>query len=121
MHSSLEKTAASVMMGGAVMRSSVLAFGFQAKRELAVHSAHRIPVEADMASHCVGITPCALHRIGELESEAAGGGVERFARLHREFDREGLAAPAFDAFFHTDLTARAHGGGAPPQIAQQNL
>src|SRR5947208_10496769 len=72
----------------------------KAEGVLAVHRADRVPAEADMAGDGVGVAPRALHRVFEVQAVAAGRGVQRLDRLHRQLCHVSLVAPAADAVGH---------------------
>ena len=83
----------------------ILPLRFEAEGVLAVHRADRVPVQADVTRHRVGVAPGALHRVFEMQPIAAGRGVQRLDRLHRQLRRIGLVAPGADAVGDGDLLA----------------
>src|ERR1700733_11452487 len=85
--------------------SLVLPARLEAEGVLTVHRADRVPIEADVPRHGVGVAPGALHRVRQQEPVAAGRRVERFDRLHREPGDISLVAAAADAVGDGDLLA----------------
>src|SRR5438309_190806 len=73
---------------------------------LAIHGPDRVPVEADMAGHRIGVAPSPLHRVAEMQAIAAGRSIERLDRLDGELGHPGLVAAAADAVGDRYLLAR---------------
>src|SRR6516225_9301330 len=84
----------------------ILAARFETKGVLAIHRADRVPIEADMARHRVGVAPGALHRIAQMQAITAGRGVESIDRLHRELCHPSLVAAAADTVSDRDRLTR---------------
>src|SRR5437016_2484137 len=98
----------------------ILAFRFEPEDMLPVHDADRVPIEAYMPRHGIGVAPGALHRVFEMQAVAAGRSIERLDRLHREPGHIGLVAAAADAIGNRDLLAGAQPAHRLAHIGQQD-
>src|SRR5215472_7840407 len=84
----------------------ILTARLETKGVLAIHRPDRVPIEADMAGHGIGVTPRPLHRVAEMQAITASRGVERFDRLYRELGNPSLIAAAANAVGNCYLFTR---------------